>query len=440
MINIKPENVISTVREHLIGDGFEFVLDMEKSHGSYLHDALTGKDILDFYSCFASNPLGFNHPKMLDETTKARLLAPAIHNVTNSDLFTTYKAEFVATWFKLAAPPEMKYMFLIAGGGLAIENALKAAFDWKWQINRTNGDTRNTGTKVLHFKGAFHGRTGYTMSLTNTDPSKTDRFPKFTDWPRITNPYMVFPDEGSAHECLLKREAKAYAEAEHAILQHGNDIAAFVFEPIQGEGGDNHFRTEFLQKMQALCNDNDIIFIVDEVQSGMGLTGKMWAHEHHGLKPDIIVFGKKAQVCGIMASAKFDRLEHHVFNTSSRINSTWGGNLVDMVRCQRYLEIFHEDKLLDNATKSGKLLLDGLVKLQKKYPSLLSNARGRGLMCAFDLPDATRQGLLWKKCYEMGMLVLKCGTKSIRFRPVLTVGKKEITQAIETLDKVLASL
>ena len=438
MSNITPDKVIQTVREHMIGDGFEFVLDIGKSHGSYLHDALTGRDILDFYSCFASNPLGFNHPKM-DQATADRLMQPAIHNITNSDLFTTLKAEFVETFFRLAAPASMKHLFLIAGGGLAVENALKAAFDWKAQKNLAAGDTHHRGTKIMHLRQAFHGRTGYTMSLTNTDPVKTDRFPKF-DWPRIDNPQVVFPDQGEHHEDLLRREQKALAQARAEIINQGSDIAACIIEPIQGEGSDNHFRAEFLRELQHLCNENDILFIIDEIQTGMGLTGKMWCYEHFRLEPDMICFGKKTQVCGVLASDKIDEVTDNVFTQSGRINSTWGGNLVDMVRCARYLEIIDEDNLVENAAEVGKILLGGLMDLQDKYPQLVSNVRGRGLMCAFDMSTVEKRNALRQASYEQGVLILPCGEKSIRFRPILAVTADDIARGLKTVENTLSTL
>ncbi|MDP8239818.1 MAG: L-lysine 6-transaminase [Candidatus Hatepunaea meridiana] len=435
-MNVTTDKVITTIREHLIGDGFEFVLNIDKSHGSWMKDDKSGRELLDFYSCFASNPLGFNHPKMRTEDTIAQLIPSAVNNITNSDLFTIQKAEFVETFYAKAAPPEMKHMFLIAGGGLAVENALKTAFDWKRKLNRINGDTHGRGNKVMHLRQAFHGRTGYTMSLTNTDPVKTEYFPKF-DWPRIDNPKIVFPDHGEYHEDLLKREAKALKQARYAILANDNDIAACIIEPIQGEGGDNHFRGEFLRNLQTLCNENDIMFIVDEIQTGMGITGKMWAYEHLGLKPDMLCFGKKSQICGFICTDKIDSVENNVFNTSSRINSTWGGNLIDMVRCKRYLEIIEEDKLILNAKRMGESLLDELHNLQNSYPKLLSNVRGRGLMCAFDLPNTEIRDKLRGKAYEEGMLILACGDHSIRFRPTLTITEEDIHKGIEILEMAI---
>jgi len=436
---IKPEQVIPTVREHLIGDGFEFVLDMEKSHGSRLYDALGKRELLDFYSCFASNPIGFNHPKMREKGFLADLMQAAVHNVTNSDLFTTLKAEFVKDFFAQAAPPQMKYMFMIAGGALGIENALKASFDWKTQLNRQRGDTKQLPLKVLHLREAFHGRTGYTMSLTNTDPVKTDLFPKF-DWPRIDNPKVVFPDEGRNHQELLRREKKALEQAKHALFTSGSEIAACIIEPIQGEGGDNHFRGEFLRELQTLCRENDAMFILDEVQTGMGLTGKLWALEHFGLEPDMLCFGKKTQVCGFFCSGRIDSVEHHVFNSSGRINSTWGGNLVDMVRCRKYLEIVKEDRLVNNAAQVGKALLGELLALQKKRPKLVSNARGRGLMCAFDLPTRKQRDELRKALFESGLIILACGDRSIRFRPALNITADDIYTGMKIIDRTLAKM
>lgn len=439
MAKIAPKDVIPTIRKHLIGDGFEFVVDMKKSQGSVIVDAITGRELLDFYSCFASNPIGFNHPKMKDKAFLDKLMWTAVHNITNSDLFTEYKAEFVDFFWKTTAPKHMKYMFMVAGGALGIENALKAAFDWKVQLNRKHGDTRGTGSKVLHLQGAFHGRSGYTMSLTNTDPIKTEHFPKFI-WPRIDAPAVVFPDKGKAHEDLLKREAKVLEQAKAHIHLDGHDIAAFIMEPIQGEGGDNHFRGEFMKSMQDLCRENDIMFIVDEVQSGVGLTGKMWAFEHFGIEPDMLVFGKKMQVCGFLCSDRIESVEKHVFNNSGRINSTWGGTLIDMVRAQRYLEIIHEDKLVENAEKTGALLLKELENLVKAHKDLLSNPRGRGFMCAFDVATVEKRNKIRSACYDEGLLVLNCGEKSIRFRPGLNLSPDEARRGVAMIDKAIAKI
>jgi L-lysine 6-transaminase len=159
-------------------------------------------------------------------------------------------------------------------------------------------------------------------------------FPRF-DWPRITNPKLEFPVTQAVLERVVAEEAQAVAEIEQAVRANPDDIAALIIEPIQGEGGDNHFRPEFFRELRRLADEHDFMFIVDEVQTGLGATGKLWGVEHMGVRPDIIAFGKKTQVCGIMAGDRIDEVEDNVFVVSSRLNSTWGGSLVDMVRSQR---------------------------------------------------------------------------------------------------------
>ena len=208
-----------------------------------------------------------------------------------------------------------------------------------------------------------------------------------------------------------------------------------IVEPIQGEGGDNHFRPEFFRELRRLADENEFMLIVDEVQTGMGATGKMWACEHMGIKPDIIVFGKKAQVCGIIVGPRVDEVPDNVFVVSSRINSTWGGSLTDMVRGQRYLEIMAEDNLVENAGRMGQLLLNGLDELARKS-DLISNVRGRGMMVAFDLPDG-RSRDIFRGLLENGLVALRCGGRSIRFRPALDLDAATVENGLAIVEDSL---
>ena len=353
----------------------------------------------------------------------------ALYNPANSDVYTTYLAEFVETFERVAMPPEMKHLFLVSGGALAIENALKAAFDWKVRKNLAGGKGEK-GRQVIHLREAFHGRSGYTLSLTNTaDPRKWMYFPKF-DWPRITNPKLEFPVTDEVLHRVMADEARAISEIEQAVRDNPDDIAALIVEPIQGEGGDNHFRPEFFHALRRLADEHDFMFIVDEVQTGLGTTGSMWAIEQMGVKPDMIAFGKKAQVCGVMVNDRIDEVEENVFVISSRINSTWGGNLVDMVRAQRYLEIIEEEELVQNARAMGQVLLDGLIVLSADS-DLIANARGRGMMLAFDLPDTRSRDIFRGLLLENGLVALKCGVRSVRFRPMLDLDSAAVEEGLE---------
>ena len=189
---ITPADVHATLARHILADGFDFVMDFEKSHGSWVHDARTGREHLDFLTFFGSNPIGYNHPKMKDPEFQQTLLRVALLKPSLSDVYSVEYAQFVDTFARVLTRPWLKYAFFIEGGALANENAMKVAFDWKVRRNMAKGIPGEKGSQIIHFREAFHGRSGYTLSVTNTDPKKTDYFPKFP-WPRIENPKLRFP-------------------------------------------------------------------------------------------------------------------------------------------------------------------------------------------------------------------------------------------------------
>jgi len=435
---VTAAETIDVLRSHILVDGFHVVADLQASRGAHLHDAVSGDDFLDFYAFFASQPVSYNHPRMREPEFQARLLTAALTKVANSDVYTRFYAQFVRTLEEAAGVPELPHYFFIDGGALAVENALKAAFDWKVRKNLAAG-RGELGTRVIHFRQAFHGRTGYTLSLTNTaDPRKTMYFPKF-DWPRIDNPVIRFDlPEPQRTQDVAAREQEALRQIEEAVARHPYDVACIVIEPIQGEGGDNHFRGEFLRALRDVCGRHELLLIFDEVQTGVGITGRMWCCQHFDVLPDILCFGKKMQTCGIMAGTRLDEVDG-VFKVPSRINSTWGGNLVDMVRATQYLRIIQEEGLVERAADTGDYLLEGLQRLAGKH-ACVSAPRGRGLMCAFDLPDTETRDRLKDACRERRMLVLPCGVRSIRFRPMLDVATDDIDRGLEILDDALASL
>ena len=436
---LEPADVHRTLARHILADGYDLVFDFEKSHGAWVHDARKGRELLDFMTFFGSNPIGYNHPKM-----KAPEFLRVLHRVAQlkpslADVYSVEYATFVDTFARLAIPPDLRHAFFIEGGALAVENTLKTAFDWKVRRNRARGVAGERGTQVVHFREAFHGRSGYTLSLTNTDPAKTALFPTF-DWPRIDVPALRFPVDEHIDE-VVDAEARALDQARDAFKRHPNDIACFIAEPIQGEGGDNHMRAEFLSGMQQLCHDNDALFVLDEVQTGLGMTGTMWAYQQLGLTPDVVAFGKKTQVCGIMAGRRVDEVPDNVFTVSSRINSTWGGNLTDMVRSRRMLEVIEADDLPARARHLGAELLARLHDVAARHPAQITNVRGRGLMCAFDLPSAHARDTVVAQLRDAErVLLLGAGERSIRFRPALTVATDELVAACEAIDRVVAAL
>jgi L-lysine 6-transaminase len=436
--NITPNEVFPAIEKYMLRDGYDIVIDMEKSKGSHVVDARTGDDWLDFYTFFASSPFGMNHPALANEEFKEKIFRAAVNKVANSDIYTLEMGEFVKTFGEVALPNGFEHLFLVDYGTLAVENAFKVAMDWKVQKLTSRGKitpgeaiSGAKGTKIIHFNEAFHGRGGYTLSVTNTaDPNKHQRFAKFHDWPRIINPKITFPLEKNIR-IVEWLEEQATKQIKNAIANDPDGHCAVIIETIQGEGGDNHFRTEFFRQLKDICDENEMMLIFDEVQCGMGITGKMWAWQHH-VAPDIFSFGKKAQVCGIVAGPKVDEVERNCFKVSSRINSTWGGNLTDMVRAAKYLEIYRYEHILDYVSgKAGPALLDGLRGLESEFPEFICNVRGKGLMCAYDIITPELRSKFLAECARRRMLILPCGTRTVRFRPALNVPMDDIGRGIE---------
>jgi len=391
--------IINRLSEHILVDGFHIAVDPFLSEGSWIVD-VEGNRYLDCYSQFASQALGWKHSALIKAQNEMGSVGRV--KMANSDMYSREYADFVDKFSEIT--PDFKYYFFIDGGALGVENALKAAFDWKAKkLKYTHSEDINS-LDILHLKNAFHGRTGYTLSLTNTTPEKTALFPKFR-WTTVEPNWENI--ENRMHE----------------------EVAAIIVEPIQGEGGDNHFPPEFFKNLRHIADERDCLLIFDEVQTGMGLTGKMWAYEHFGIIPDMMCFGKKTQVCGFCSTERIDEVEDNVFQASGRINSTWGGNIVDMVRFCYIIDSIKKDGLVDNAGKVGEYLLSKLSTIE-----YLSSVRGRGLMIAFDLKNEKERDLMASKLSE-NMLILKCGKNSIRLRPHLTFSIDDANAAFKYIKK-----
>lgn len=426
-----PGDVHRTLGKSILADGFDLVLDLARSQGSTLVDARDGVRYLDMFTFYASSALGMNHPDIVaDPTFRAELVEAAANKPSNGDVYTVAFARFVQTFARVVGDPRLPHLFFVEGGALAVENALKVAFDWKSRWNEAHGIDPQLGTKVLHLREAFHGRSGYTLSLTNTSPTKVARFPKF-EWPRIDTPYLRPGGDMAA------LEGRTLAQARAAFARHRHDIACFIMEPIQGEGGDHHFRSEFLRAMQELCHDNDALFVLDEVQTGGGITGTAWAYQQLGVQPDVVAFAKKLQVGGVMAGGRVDEVPDNVFAVSSRISSTWGGGLADMVRSRRILEIIERDELIPRASGLGEHLRGRLTDLAARHPDV-TDVRGRGLMVAFSMSSrSARTEVIARMRKDEHVIVLPSGDQSLRFRPALTVTTGELDAAVDALDRVL---
>ena len=435
---ISASEVHTVLRRHQLVDGFDIVFDLEKSHGVWLYDARSESEFLDCFTCFASWPVGYNHPLLQDSTFQAQLRSVASSNPANSDLYTQEMADFVEAFATRATPPGFPHHFWIAGGALAVENALKAAFDWKARkLGRTDFEADVNDLVILHLREAFHGRSGYTLSLTNTVPDKIGLFPKFA-WPRVHNPTVEFGPDGELANDIAAEEARACAEIETAFAQHDNRVAAIILEPLQGEGGDNHFRAEFLQALRDYADAREALLIFDEVQTGFWGSGKPWLWQHYNIAPDIVAFGKKTQVCGIYCSVRIDEVEDNVFQFPGRINSTFGGSLTDMLRCRRFLDIIEAEALGENITARGDEMLAGL-RMTARETGGMSNVRGIGSLLAFTLPSSAKRNTLMQALAQQNVLALKAGPTSIRFRLPLIISADEVRELLARVRSALMS-
>lgn len=424
-----PDDVVNVVKSRVLADDNAVVVDLARSSGSWLVDARNGRRYLDCFSQFASQAIGWNHPKMLERSD--RLMAVAVNRVANSDMYTCEYADFVAKFSEFT--PDFKHHFYVCGGALAVENGLKAAFDWKMK-RMGLPEERCSELGVIHLHEAFHGRSGYTMSMTNNGNAMNPKvygFPKFR-WQRVGNPKIKYGRDGRPDYLAAEKSERAALEEVERALSSGM-VASIVLEPIQGEGGDNHFRKEYLAALRRLADEHEALLVFDEVQTGMGLTGRNWAYEHFGVVPDVLCFGKKVQVCGIVAGDRMDEVPNNVFAESSRINSTWGGNIVDMVRSTMQMEIIQEEDLVGNAGRVGRYLLSKLIGLGDR----ISNVRGRGLMVAFDLESKDDRDRFLARAEANDLLALQCGTKSVRMRPHLTFSMNEADEAVARIEKSL---
>ena len=436
-MSIEPKNVREILSKNILADGFDPIIDLDKSHGSWIVDQRDGSEYLDMFSMYASGAVGYNHPYIVKNQDVLGKIS--INKTTLSDIYNIYYADFIETFNKYAAPNYLKHAFFIDGGALAVENALKTAFDWKKRLNLKKGINKE-GDKIIYFNQAFHGRSGYTMTLTNTsDPRKTMYYPKF-DWFKVDNPHLSFPLDDDFLEDVIKKENLVIENIKNILSKNKDDVAAIIIEPVQGEGGDNHFRNEFMILLKELCDSNEMLLIFDEVQTGVGITGKMWAHEHFSVKPDIISFGKKTQVCGMLAGDKVFSMDKNVFKESSRINSTFGGNLVDMYRFKLILEIMCNENLLSNAKEMGWYLLSKINDLSLEFPGFATNPRGVGLFCAFDLPSTIERDKFISLVFNEKLMILGSGDSSIRFRPHLNVSKNDIDVAIDIISQTLKKM
>ncbi len=427
------------------------VVDDAASQGCSLVD-VDGNVFLDMFASFALGALGYNHPALLKVAQSAAFARAAVNPTSTPFLTTASWFEFMHAMETRYAPRGMSKMFCVDAGGEGVEAALKAAFIVHGERRRVQsggaadplqlGDAakaaimENAGTDavIVSFAGAFHGRGLGPMSATHSKLMHKADLPAFP-WPMVTFPANRFPLEEHAEENALA-EARSLAELAAVLEAYAGRVAAVVVEPVQSEGGDRHASASFFRSVQRLAHEAGAAFMLDEVQTGVAISGTMWLHEQFDLPapPDLVTFGKKMQLGGFFASPDYD------IHRFGRMYQTRNGDRARAMLALETLRTIDAENLLHNVRETGAIFLAGLQAIARSYPSLITEPRGRGFLLAFDLPTPAARDDFLTRSLKRGVFASYTGTRSVRIRPHLITGVPEVEEALAAFDAVAAEM
>ena len=445
----KSKDAITHLNKVFDTRSLNMLADYKQSFGNYIAD-LDGNILLDVYAQIASIPVGYNNPALQlvsrsDEMISAIINRPALGNFPQSDW-----SDILESGILRVAPAGCNQVFTAMAGSDANETAYKAAFMWKAQTERGGPDVDFTQDEmsstmdnlapgspnfsIMSFKTGFHGRLFGSLSTTRSKAIHKLDIPAF-DWPSCSFPMLKYPLHEHEAENAAE-EKKCLEEAEHIMSTYHNPVAAVVIEPIQSEGGDNHASASFFQGLREITKKHNILLIVDEVQTGVGATGKFWAHEHWNLStpPDMVTFSKKAQTAGYYFGNPALRP-----NKPYRQFNTWMGDPARAILFRAIINEIERLNLVENTAVTGEYLFNGLEQLGQKYPGQFNNLRGKGqgTFIAFDHPKRD-EFLLRAK--TMGINIGGSGASAVRLRPMLIFQKHHADILLDRLGKMAADL
>lgn len=373
---------------------FDISIDFEKSHGAYLFDKKSKNFFLDAFSMFSSLPLGYNHPAFDDGFDKK--IKYLSHLKMCNSLF--HSTEFDDFEKKIKEIAFHQNFYFCCTGALAVEAALKCGYEY----------AKNPNSIVVGLKNSFHGINSWgfvTDRNIGTVKNRVINYPK-NEWQNIDINEMA-----------------------SFINTHKEKISSVIIEPIQCTAGDVYLDPIKIREIQNICKKNDICFIVDEIQTGVGVTGDYWYSSKLGLDPDIIVFGKKSQVSGIMVN---DKYASPIYSKYRKLEVTFDGDLMDMVRAQYIIDVIQKQSLLARINENSN-------KLKVALSSLVDNYRSDGHLIAFDFKDQETRNKFVSEAYLNYLLVNPTSDKSIRLRPNLAYSDNELDDLCCRIKKSLSN-
>jgi 4-aminobutyrate aminotransferase/(S)-3-amino-2-methylpropionate transaminase len=426
------------------------MMDDRSSDGVWLHD-VDGNVFLDLFANFALGALGYNHPALLEAARSPAFVAAAANPTSTPFVTTPEWIGFVET-MATHAPRGMSRIYCVDGGGEGVESALKAAFIRHGERRRVAAgrpanplelspeeqcavmDNAGSDAVVVSFSGAFHGRGIGPLTATHSKLIHKADLPAF-DWPTAIFPANRWPLARHAEENAAL-EAKCLAGLAELLDRHAGRVAAILVEPIQSEGGDRHASPAFFRGVQQLARQAGAAFVLDEVQTGMGMSGTLWAHEQLDLPepPDMVCFGKKMQMGGFFAGPDYDIAQF------GRMYQTRNGDRARALLALATLETIGRDDLLANVRDTGAYFLARLEELAARHPALLTEPRGRGFLLAFDLPTPAARDDFNARALRRGVFASYTGMRSVRLRPHLVTTKAHVDEAMDVFDAVAAEM
>eukprot|EP01087_Luapelamoeba_hula_P008982 TRINITY_DN2288_c0_g1_i1.p1 TRINITY_DN2288_c0_g1~~TRINITY_DN2288_c0_g1_i1.p1 ORF type:complete len:518 (-),score=98.24 TRINITY_DN2288_c0_g1_i1:30-1583(-) len=424
-----------------------FPADFAKSMGNYIVDA-DGNTFLDVFNQIASLAAGYNNPALMKAAQSPEWARMIVNRPALGITPPTFWPELLQRSFMRVAPKGLNQVFTAMCGSCANETAMKAVCmnhmnkkrggrpftDEELSSSMSNKEPGSPDLAILSFQGGFHGRTFGTLSTTCSKAIHKVDIPAF-DWPKAPFPRLKYPLDQN-EDANKAEEQRCLAAVESLIDSFHSPIVACIVEPIQAEGGDNWASPSFFRGLRDITKKKDVAFIVDEVQTGVGVTGKFWAHEHWNLStpPDIVTFSKKMQAAGFYHNINMRPTEGY------RNFNTWMGDPVRALYLEALLDEIDDKRLVDNTYITGKFLHEGLNELQAKHSSKMKNVRGVGTFCAFDGNDAAQRDKLIGMLRQKGVAAGGSGNQSVRLRPQLVFTPRHADQFLNILDSALTQL